>query len=187
MDGQFVIRTERLVLRPPVLTDFDDFEAVYGDAGVVRHLGGRPFTREESWARLMRHVGHWKLFGYGFWVMRDRLDGQFVGDLGFANFRRDIEPGYEDSPEAGWVLQPSKQRQGFAIEAMRAAHDWFDERIRAHRTVCIIAPENTASTRLAEKCGYKEYARTQYKKTTVVLHERLVQDTILPRTSQADG
>jgi len=172
MDGQFVINTERLVLRPPALTDFDEITAVYSDAGVVRYLGGRPFTREEAWARLIRHVGHWQLFGFGFWVLRDRQSGRYAGDVGLAYFRREIEPAYEDAPEAGWVLAPWAQRQGFATEAACAAHDWLDSRFRQRRSVCIIEPENAGSIRVAEKCGYREYARSIYRNSPIVLFER---------------
>ena len=31
------------------------------------------------------------------------------------------------------------------------------------RTACIIEPENIASIRVAEKCGYREFARAFYK------------------------
>lgn len=171
-DAHSVISTERLILRPPVLADFDDITAVYGDVDVVRYLGGRPFTREEAWARLMRHVGHWQLFEFGFWVVRERQDGRYVGDVGFANFRREIEPSYEDAPEAGWVLASSAQHRGYATEAMRAAHDWLENQRGACRTVCIIEPENANSIRVAEKCGYKEFARSTYKNSPVILFER---------------
>jgi RimJ/RimL family protein N-acetyltransferase len=38
--------------------------------------------------------------------------------------------------------------------------------------VCIISPENLASIRVAEKCGYAEVARTAYHGDTVILFER---------------
>ena len=41
--------TERLVLRVPTLDDFEESAAMWSDETVVRHIGGRPFTREESW------------------------------------------------------------------------------------------------------------------------------------------
>jgi RimJ/RimL family protein N-acetyltransferase len=175
MNEQPVICTERLILRPPVLADFEEITAVYSDSGVVRYLGGRPFTREEGWARLMRHVGHWQLFGFGFWVMRDRSSGRYIGDVGLAYFRREIEPTYEDAPEAGWVLAPLEHRQGFATEGALAAHDWLNARFKPRRTVCIIEPENAASIRVAEKCGYKEFARGSYKNSPIALFERYLE------------
>ena len=51
------------------------------------HIGGKPFTREESWARLLRYGGLWSLLGYGYWAVRDKESGRFAGELGFAGFR----------------------------------------------------------------------------------------------------
>ncbi|HEY3776759.1 MAG TPA: GNAT family N-acetyltransferase [Rhizomicrobium sp.] len=172
-DPPRAIASARLVLRLPTLADFDESAAMYSDAGVVRHIGGRPFTREESWARLMRHVGHWHLMGYGFWVVRERIGGRFVGEVGFAEFRRDIEPRLEGTPEIGWVLSPDAHGRGYATEAASAGLGWFDRHAGKRRTVCMIEPENAASLRVAAKCGYSAFARTTYRNSSVMLLERL--------------
>ena len=39
--------------------------------------------------------------------------------------------------------------------------------------VCIIDPDNTPSLRVAERCGFHEYARTTYKGEAIILLERL--------------
>lgn len=55
---------------------------------------------------------------------------------------------------------------------MQAVLDWADVRLPAARTVCMIAPENLASVRLAERVGYRPYATTTYKDGPVQLFER---------------
>ena len=67
-----VIETERLVLRPHAATDFDGVYALWADPLVMRHILGRPSTREESWSRLLRYAGHWSLLGFGFWAMPEK-------------------------------------------------------------------------------------------------------------------
>jgi hypothetical protein len=37
---------------------------------VTRHIGGKPYTEEESWARFLRYFGHWLLLGFGYWPLR---------------------------------------------------------------------------------------------------------------------
>ncbi len=166
------IDTDRLTLRMHRLADFADCQAMWSDAEVMRYLGGRPFTREECWARLLRYVGHWQLLGFGFWAVREKATGHFVGEVGFANFERDIEPSLGDAPEAGWVLMPWAHGKGYATEAARAAHGWAEGKFGPTRTVCIIAPENAPSLRVAGKCGYQEFARAYYKDSEVVMLER---------------
>jgi RimJ/RimL family protein N-acetyltransferase len=173
------LETARLALVAHGLADFDDCARMWGDAQVTRYIGGRPFTREEVWARLHRYVGHWSLLGYGYWAARDKASGRFVGELGFADFHRDITPSFEGKPEAGWVLAPWAHGRGYATEAMQAALAWADARWSGTPTVCMISPENAASIHVAEKCGYREVTRALYKGDPSVLFERPAQGTIV--------
>jgi len=159
-------------MRIPTLGDFEDSAGMWGDPEVVRYISGRPFSSEESWARLLRHVGHWQLVGYGFWTVHLRHSDEFVGEVGFANFRRNIEPALGDTPEIGWALSRAARGKGYGKEAAQAAIAWMEASYGPARTVCIIQPENAASLRVAEKCGYAEYARTTYKDSPVILLER---------------
>lgn len=82
--------TERLRLDAHTLDDFDSLAALWADPLVVRYIGGTPRDREDSWGRLMRYVGHWALLGYGYWAVRDKQSGEYLGSIGFSNFLRDI-------------------------------------------------------------------------------------------------
>ena len=146
---------------------------MWADPLVVRHISGKPSSREESWSRLMRYAGQWQLLGFGYWAARDKETGRFIGDIGLADFRRDITPTLEDAPEAGWVLAPWAQGRGFATEAVRGVLSFHERYFHTPRTVCMIAPENTASLRVAAKCGYKEFAQTLYRGEAVILFERV--------------
>jgi len=85
-----VIETTRLILRGHRLDDFPDCAAMWADPIVTRHIGGRPFTEEETWARFLRYVGHWSVLGFGYWAIEEKDTATFVGELGFADFKRDI-------------------------------------------------------------------------------------------------
>ncbi len=173
-----VVRTERLELRGHREGDFDDCLAMWSDPRVTRHIGGRPFSSEEVWSKVLRYVGHWELLGFGYWVVVERASGKFVGEVGLANFKRDLDPTVHDVrgvPEAGWVLAPWSYGRGFATEATRAALAWGEERFGpglASRTVCIIDPANVDSIRVASKCGYRDRVTTTYKGSAVLLFTR---------------
>jgi RimJ/RimL family protein N-acetyltransferase len=166
------LTTERLILRPPTRDDFEDCAALWGDADVVRFVGGKPSTREEVWSRLLRYVGHWALQGYGFWTVRERDTGRFVGEVGLADFKRNLKPSFDGAQEMGWVLAKRVHGIGYATEAVRAALAWNAERFPGARIVCMIDPGNAASLRVAAKNGFKEFARTIYKDSEVILLER---------------
>jgi RimJ/RimL family protein N-acetyltransferase len=164
-----ILETERLRLRAHCLEDFAACANLWADPVVTRYIGGVPLTAEESWARLLRYAGHWALLGFGYWVVEEKTTGEFIGEIGFADLKRDLDPPLGDLPEAGWVFSPTVHGRGYATEALRAILCWGDAHFAAAHTVCIIHPENAASIRVAGKCGYREALRTTYKgKPTVV-------------------
>jgi len=145
---------------------------MWGDPLVTRYIGGKPFSGEEVWARLLRYVGHWSWMGFGHWAVEEKATGRFVGELGFADFKRDIQPSLKGVPEIGWVLDSRAHGKGYATEGVRAALAWGEGRFGPVETACIIHPENLPSIRVAEKCGYRESLRTVYKNQPTILFFR---------------
>jgi RimJ/RimL family protein N-acetyltransferase len=158
-----LLETERLRLRGHTLADFPAYRRLWSDAQVTRFIGGRPQTEEECWARLLRQIGHWSLLHYGYWVMEEKYSGSFVGEAGFANLRRGIEPPLGDAPEAGWVLSPGHHGKGYATEAVRATLQWAESRLKDQPIVCLIHPDNLPSLRVAEKCGFQPLRQCLFK------------------------
>jgi RimJ/RimL family protein N-acetyltransferase len=167
-----VLDTERLTLRGHRLDDFAACAAMWGDPVVCRNLGRKSFTEEESWTRLLRYVGHWALLGFGYWVVEEKATGTFVGEVGFADFKREMESPVKQLPEIGWVLAARAHGQGYATEAARAALQWGDQNFSPAQTTCIISPENLASIRVAEKCGYRNLQLTEYKGQPTIVFVR---------------
>jgi RimJ/RimL family protein N-acetyltransferase len=172
-----VIETQRLVLRGHGLDDFQDSFAMWADAEVTRHIGGKPNTAEEAWARLLRYAGHWSLMGFGYWLVAEKATGRFVGEVGFSDFKRELDPPLGAAPEIGWALASRAQGKGYASEAVRAALAWGEAKFGPVRTVCLINPDNAPSIRVAEKAGFREFARTTYKGSPSVLFERQQSET----------
>lgn len=170
--GNAAMDTVRLSLRVQVPADLSDSVALWGDARVTRHIGaGGPLVEEEVWSRLLRNVGHWATLGFGYWAVRERATNKYVGEVGLADFHRAIQPSLAGTPECGWVLSPAFHGRGFATEAVRAVLAWSEQNL-GPRTVCVVAAENTASVRVAEKCGYRQFASTMYHGAATLVFER---------------
>lgn len=122
--------------------------------------------------RLLTYAGHWSLLGFGYWVLEERATGRFAGEVGFADFKRGLDPSLVGVPEVGWALAAEMHGRGFATEAVRAAVSWGDCNFRRDRTFCIIDPENAASIRVASKCGYGEVRRFDHNGKLTTLFER---------------
>ncbi|SFP83191.1 GNAT family N-acetyltransferase [Sphingomonas rubra] len=164
------LSTARLILTPSNATELDDFAALNADPAVVGPIGTGVQTREQSWHRLLRYVGHWQVLGYGNWTVRDTA-GLFLGSVGLLDSRRDSVPSFEGEVEAGWAFMPAAHGRGYAMEACAAMLGWADAHGIA-RTLCMIGPDNAASLRLAGRLGYGGGAAGWYAEKAIVLLER---------------
>ena len=167
-----VLETERLRLRGFRAGDLDPQWASMTDPEVVRFLGGVPQSREETWRKILASPGLWALLGYGYWVVEGREHGAYLGQIGFADFKRDMTPAIENIPEMGWIMAPEAQGQGYATEAVLAALDWADGALGGGEIVAIISHENAASIRIAEKAGFTTREEAEYKGEPLLLFRR---------------
>ena len=172
-----ILTTERLILTPVAVSDFDDIASLWREPDFVRAIMDRePLSEEEVWFRVLRDLGHWQTMGHGNWTIRLKSDsadvsGAYVGGVGVLNYRRACTPPI-DAPELGWGVAPAFQGQGLARESLDAALAWTDTALKAARTVCMISPTNTQSLKLAARVGYRPYAEGTYHGGAVVLLER---------------
>lgn len=156
------IRTARLRLRAHRADDFEGCRAIWSDPEVVRHIGGKPSTGEEAWRRLLTYAGLWSVLGFGYWAIEEQASGRYIGDIGFAEFQRDIDPPLRGMLECGWALARVAQGKGYASEALAAIEAWRRAHFPERRAVCIIAPDNAPSVRVAEKAGFLRWCETTY-------------------------
>lgn len=166
------IETERLLLDLHTIDDFVPLSDMWSDPETVRFVGGKAASPQESWMRLLRYRGLWPVLGYGYWALREKTSGRFVGDLGFADFHRQTTPTFFGVPEAGWVLVPWAHGKGYATEALGAALAWLDA-AGHRRSVCIIDPANTPSLRLAQKLGYGNPSTIHFDNEPITLSDRV--------------
>jgi len=166
-----ILETERLILRGHTHDDFKDSVQMWADPEVVRFIGGTPSSQSQSWLRFLAYLGHWKLLGYGYWVIEDKLNKDFIGEVGLADWKRKLSISL-DVPESGWVIHPSQQGKGYAAEAMIAVLKWVDNNIDSKQTYCIIDPEHKGSIKIAKKLGYNYSERIKFNNVPVDLFFR---------------
>jgi RimJ/RimL family protein N-acetyltransferase len=159
------LQTERLILRMFREADFEQHARICADPEVTKFLGeGRPLSRFEAWRSMAMILGHWQLRGYGPWAVEERATGNLVGRIGF--FNPEGWPGFE----LGWVLGRESWGKGYASEGARRALDYaFTEMGRDH-VISLIAPENTASIKVAERLGEKVEGQTELFDHAVLIY-----------------
>ena len=144
-DG-IVARTDRLTIRELTFDDVDALFEVLGDPVAMEHYPA-PKTRAETetWIRWTR--ASYDKNGFGLWAVERAADGAFLGDCGPM-----LQPvDGELVPEIGYHIVRREWGRGYATEAARACRDVVLGRLGFTRVVSIVAPENLASRRVAEK------------------------------------
>jgi len=169
-----ILRTERLILRPHGMEAFERYapmwltQSMSGDQLSPLHV----LSEEQVWARLLRWIGHWQVFGFGPFMVEKLDGGEICGEVGLGYFHRGHGARFDNAPEAMWKISNHCQGQGFAREAMSASLDWFNGIDISERVVCMIDPANLPSIILAEKLGFAEFGRQDYHGEELVLFER---------------
>jgi RimJ/RimL family protein N-acetyltransferase len=170
-----VIETERLILRGHLREDFPAFAAMRADPVVMRFIGkGDTLTEEEAWQRFLSTMGQWELLGFGTWAVEERATARVIGSLGYADKKRPAEHPASGAPEMGWSFASEVHGRGFASEALQAAIVWGAQHFGPSRVVCVISDGNAASVRLAERHGFRQFARaSRYGLGRLVLERML--------------
>jgi hypothetical protein len=169
-----ILETARLRLRAACAADLDAQCAMLGDPQVMRFVGGQALSREETWRKLLCAPGLWALIGYGYWTLEDKASGAFLGQVGFADFKRGMTPSIEGIPEMGWMLAPHAQGRGFATEAILGA-------LRLGRRRRTAAARDRRDHRRGQprldprrrKSGLRSAREATYKRAPILLFRRL--------------
>jgi len=156
------LETTRLVLRMPRLDDAPAAAELLGDPEVMRFLGGETVPPEDAPAVVQKWLERWESNGVGPFAIERREDARWVGRTGILvwdtrTWRHGsfAESGEHAQPEIGWALARKYWGNGYATEAAAAVRDWGRRERGFERLISLIAPDNVASQRVAERLGAK--------------------------------
>lgn len=130
--------------------DLDDLCRLHRDERVMATLGG---LRGPAWTAelLAGMLGHWRGYGYGLWIVRDRGTRAFLGRGGL----RRVEVAGRCEVEVAYALVPGAWGRGLATElAAESAAAAFGE-LALTELVAFTLPDNRASQRVMEKVGFR--------------------------------
>ena len=140
-----VLATERLVLRPIALSDFEGLAAFVAGPR-ARFVGGPARDRDAAWRAFAHLAGMWHLRGYGPFALA--LEGRTVGMAG------PWRPLTIPEPEMSYTVWSERDEgRGLVTEAVRVLLRWSWEELRLPSLVSYIDPANERSVAVARRCG----------------------------------
>lgn len=143
------IDTPRLVLRKIKISDADDMFEYASRKDVTKYLLWSPHE-DLQYTKcflkfLIKKYKKGEYFDYGIELKDEK---KLIGTCGFVNIDTDNR-----KAEIGYVLNPSYQGNGYAIEAVKAVIDYAYNVLNLNRVEARVMEGNTSSVKLLEKIG----------------------------------
>lgn len=141
--------TERLAIRPPEPDDVDLLASLFTDPEAMRYIGpGGTWDDDRMASSLTRKIDLYHERGFTLYTVVRRADGHVLGDCGF-----NIWPGTGEI-EIGWRFAREHWGRGYASEAARSVFEHARDRLDLTHLICMVAADNVASWRIAERLGF---------------------------------
>jgi [ribosomal protein S5]-alanine N-acetyltransferase len=167
------IESERLIFRRIEQADFEFFARIHADPIVARYLGnGKPRSIQETHELLERYFDSYKSLELGPLAVVRKSDGVLIGRCGLSDMALEVNTASGELPriwyqrsqvpagtnvifeqELGYTFDRNYWGQGYASEAAARVFEYASSTIPFRRIVSVIHPDNTASIKIAKKCG----------------------------------
>ncbi|HPL55857.1 MAG TPA: GNAT family N-acetyltransferase [Bacilli bacterium] len=157
--SKVTLETERLILRPWLLSDLDDFYEYSKVDGVGQMAGWSPHKNIEESAQILKvFIKEKKVFAI---VLKET--GKVIGSLGIEEVR---EKSMLASPlkgrELGYVLNKDFWGRGLMPEAVKKVIDYCFTDLDCDFLLCGYFQWNHQSQRVCEKAGFQFYKQIKF-------------------------
>jgi ribosomal-protein-alanine N-acetyltransferase len=149
-----VVRTKNLTLRRLRESDKNEMHAMRSDPKLMQFIP-RPKTKDAEDAALLiktmnENIAKGELIN---WAITFTGEDKLIGMVGFFRMKPEHYRG-----EIGYMLHGDYHGKGVMLEAVKGAMKYGFEKMKLHSMEAVIAPENIASQKLIEKCGFVKEA-----------------------------
>ena len=142
----FILESERLILRELSINDAESFFLLNEDEEVLKHTGDLPFTDISKARDFLSKYDQYKRFGFGRWAVILKENNSFIGWCGLKqNEKGEIDIGFRFFRKT-W-------NKGYATEAAKASLDFAFENLNIEKVIARASINNIASIKVLEKIG----------------------------------
>lgn len=142
-----LLETERLLLRPFILEDAQDFYDLNADPEVTKYTGDGAFENVEAAANFIRNYHPYTTEGMGRWAVLRKEDDAYLGWCGL-RFVPELE-----NVDLGYRFFKKYWGQGYATESSRACLEYGFNDLNLRTILARAMQANVGSIRVMEKLG----------------------------------
>ncbi len=141
-----IAETKRCFIREMTAEDMDALYEILTEEEVSRYLPVKSGSKEDEMEKLLSYVLHvYSFFEYGYWGVFHKETGELLGRAGFKEGTYPLK--------AGYVIKRSEWGKGLATEVLTELIQYAKDELDCFEIYADIDERNTASLRVAEKCG----------------------------------
>jgi RimJ/RimL family protein N-acetyltransferase len=150
---QFLIETERLILREFRTSDYTAMFELDSNPEVHKYLGNNPVTDIQQVQKYITSIQQQYLDnGIGRWITIEKSSNEIIGWSGL-KFITEYENNHINFHDVGYRFMPQYWGKGYATEATLTALHYGFEHLNVKKIIGTVHTENKASRRVLEKCG----------------------------------
>ena len=142
--------TERLILREYTPEDLPELYNMISDPITMKFYPAT-YTHEGSLRWLNWSLKNYEIYGFGWWAVILKENGQYIGDCGitYQNINGQV------LPELGYHLHYPFHRKGYGKEAANRVLKWWFKEKGFDEIYSYMTKDNIASSSLAASVGMK--------------------------------
>jgi ribosomal-protein-alanine N-acetyltransferase len=145
------IATERLTLRKIKRSDYEEMKIILQDEKLMLIGWGKTYSDEEVQVWIDKITEQYEDFGYSYYLAVEKSTNVVIGIMGIlpVNIKE------TDYIEIAYILKQEFWGNGYATEGIKACVDYIFNVLNADKYIAQVIPENTSSSRIAERLGMK--------------------------------
>ncbi len=145
------IATERLTLRKIKRSDYEEMKIILQDEKLMLVGWGKTYSDEEVQVWIDKITEQYEDFGYSYYLAVEKSTNIVIGIMGIlpVNIKE------TDYIEIAYILKQEFWGNGYATEGIKACVDYIFNVLNADKYIAQVIPENTSSSRIAERLGMK--------------------------------
>lgn len=145
--------TSRCILRELTVNNMIDLYPILSSPAVNEFMIEKPSSIEEEQEKHKAYIQNvYHFFGYGYWGIYEKETDKLIGRCGIQSNEVD----HVIEIELGYILDPSYQGKGYALECAKFVLNYAFEHWNFPRIVAVIDVNNIPSIALAKKLGMKK-------------------------------
>lgn len=147
-----LLQTKRLLLRPTIEKDKEDFFEIFHDEKTCRYLLYEPWDEQSLDQEFHKKLLQRSMDGDRGMNVSCVLDHKVIGSI--AMWYTDMK----DTVEIGYIFNKNYSKKGYATEALLAIMQYLFYELKAHRIYANIDVRNDRSIALCKRIGMRKEA-----------------------------